>query len=111
MPLPDLPMLIFELPLPALPMLIIELPLPDLPMLIIELPLPDLPSCPQSKEDAGTPAKESERERSAGIDTSSTRARTQLSLLRPQKIPWAPAVSAVVVAKKEMKKLDTRMVM
>ncbi len=52
--------------------------------------------------------KENERERSADIDTSSTRARTRLSSLRPWKIPWALTVSVAIMAKR--KKLDTRMV-
>ncbi len=54
------------------------------------------------------PPKENERERSADIDTSSTRARTQLPSLHPRKIPWAPAVSVAIAAKR--KKLDTRMI-
>jgi len=54
------------------------------------------------------PPKENERERSADIDTSSTRARTRLSSLHPWKIPWALTVSVAIAAKR--KKLDTHMV-
>ena len=68
--------------------------LPALPMLAISAPY--------------IPPKENERERSADIDTSSTRARTRLSSLRLWKIPWALTVSVAIAAKR--KKLDTRMV-
>jgi hypothetical protein len=77
--------------LPALP---IGLLLPAFPMRAILAPF--------------IPPKENERERSADIDASSTRARTWLPSLRLRKITWAPTVSIAIAAKR--KKLDTRMV-
>ncbi len=78
--------------------------LPDLPM--VGLLLPALPM-PAISAPSISP-KENKRERSADMDTSSTRARTRLSSLRPQKIPWALTGSVAIAAKR--KKLDTRMV-
>jgi hypothetical protein len=91
---PDLPMTGLRVGLMVGGLVGVGLLLPALPMPAISAP--------------SIPPKENERERSADIDTSSTRARIRLSSLRPRKIPWALTVSVAIAAKR--KKLDTRMV-
>ena len=75
--------------------------LPDLPMAGLLLPALPMPAISAPS----IPPKENERERSADMDISSTRARTRLPSMRPRKIPWALTGSVAIPAKR--KKLDT----